>query len=65
MTHKVKKTEQIGVRVTPEMDLDLEIISQVEGVDKPELIRGWIRDRIGGYQRDKRYLAKREAIQER
>ena len=55
-----KKTEQIGVRVTSEMDRDLDIISQVEGVDKPELIRGWIRDRIGGYQRDKRYIKKKE-----
>lgn len=58
-----KKTEQIGVRVTPEMAQDLDLISQVEGVDKPELIRGWIRDRIGGYQRDKRYLAKKEELE--
>ena len=46
-----KKTEQIGVRVTSEMALDLEVIAQVEGVDKPELVRGWIRDRIKEYQR--------------
>jgi len=56
----MKKSEQIGVRVTLEMAQDLEIISRVEGVDKPELIRGWIRDQIGGYQKDKRYLKAKE-----
>ena len=60
----MKKAEQIGIRLTSEMLRDLEIIGQVEGVDKAELVRGWIRERISGYQKDKRYLRKKEEIPE-
>lgn len=55
-----KKSYPLGVRIEHSILEDLELISQIEGVGIPELIRGWIREKIAGYQRDRRYLAKKE-----
>jgi len=56
----MKKSQQLNVRLEVSMMTDLELISQVEGVGMAELVRGWIRDQIAGYQKDRRYLAKKE-----
>ncbi len=58
----MKKTEQINTRLTDEMLWDIEAIAEVEGVDKSELVRGWIREKIQSYQKDKRYITKKEEL---
>jgi len=56
----MKKSQQLNVRLEVSMMTDLELISEVEGVGMAELVRGWIRERIAGYQKDRRYLNKKE-----
>jgi metal-responsive CopG/Arc/MetJ family transcriptional regulator len=58
----MKKTEQIGIRLTDTMFFDLEVICKIEGVDKAELVRGWIREKISERQKDKRYKKAREEL---
>lgn len=48
-----KKTEQIGFKVTYPMRAEIEAICKHEGVDKAELVRGWIRDKIREYKKNK------------
>lgn len=58
----MKKTEQINLRLTDEMVLDVHALSDVEGVDRAELIRGLIRDKIQASQKNKRFLARRAEL---
>lgn len=46
----MKKTEQINVHVTVDMRRRLEKVAGLEGVDLPELIRGWIREKLATYK---------------
>jgi len=55
-----KKTRQLNVKLTPEIDEMLSVIAKFEGeTSVPVLVREWVRDRIKHYQtnpRFKRYL---------
>ena len=46
----MKKTEQINVHVTLDMRRRLERVASLEGADIPELIRGWIREKLAAYK---------------
>lgn len=48
-----KKTEQINLKVTYPMRAQLEAVCKYEGVDLAELIRGWIREKLREYKRQK------------
>ena len=57
-----KKIEQINVKITFEMKERLESIGKLEGVGVPELVRGWIRDRIAGYKIPKSFRELKQGL---
>ena len=52
-----KKTQQLNIRLTPEMLVELEEIAEYERAGVAELLRGWIRDRVSKYRESKRFQA--------
>ncbi|MBA7652697.1 hypothetical protein ES703_60536 [subsurface metagenome] len=51
----MKKSEQIGIHVTLQMKKRLDKVATFEGVDLPELIRSWIREKLAAYRIPKSY----------
>ena len=52
-----KKTMQLNVRVPPSLLVDLEEIGEYERAGVPELVRGWIREKVAKYRDSKRFQA--------
>jgi metal-responsive CopG/Arc/MetJ family transcriptional regulator len=50
-----KLSEQLNVRIPMELLSELEDITKYESSKVPELIRSWIRDKVGEYRRDRRF----------
>ena len=48
-----KKTEQINLKVTYPMRAQLVAVCKYEGVDMAELVRGWIREKLREYKKQK------------
>ena len=55
-----KKTHQLNVRISPEMEDELEQIAGYEHATVPELVRGWLRKEIDRYRNSKRFEAWRK-----
>lgn len=61
-----KYLKQLNVKLSTKLRVDLEDVASYEGVNKSELVRNWIRDKIREYRSSRAFqnwLRKREENQ--